>query len=84
MENLPLSEFKRQVSEYINQAYYAGKTFGLTKGEKQVAALVPMSMISRLAELETFYVQVLAERHPAQLTDTDGSATTPTSEVSPE
>lgn len=57
-----MNEFRRQVGEYINQTYYAGKAFVLTKGEKKVAALVPMAMLNRLAELEAFYTQTLANQ----------------------
>ena len=45
MENLAMNEFRRQVGEYINQTYYANKSFVLTKGEKRVAALVPLAML---------------------------------------
>lgn len=62
IENLAINEFRRQVGEYINQTYYAGKAFVLTKGEKKVAALVPMAMFNRLTELEAFYMQTLADR----------------------
>ena len=61
MENLAINEFRRQVGEYINQTYYANKSFVLTKGEKKVAALVPMAMLNRLTELETFYAQTIAD-----------------------
>lgn len=44
MENLSVNEFRRQVGEYINQTFYAGKAFMLTKGEKKVAALIPLAM----------------------------------------
>lgn len=65
MDNLTMNEFRRQVGEYINQTYYANKAFVLTKGPKQVAALVPMTMLDRLTELETFYAQTLADRQQA-------------------
>ena len=58
METLAMSEFRRQAGEYVNQTHYAGKTFVLTKGEKRVAALVPITVIDRLAELETFHQQM--------------------------
>ncbi|GAB3968534.1 hypothetical protein GCM10028806_12770 [Spirosoma terrae] len=32
-----------------------GKAFVLTKGQKKVAALVPIAMLNKLAELEDFY-----------------------------
>lgn len=67
-ETLPLTEFRRQVGEYVNQVYYAGKSLVLTKGEKKVAALVPITILERLAELEEFYAQTLTDRNggPAQ------------------
>lgn len=68
MENLAMNEFRRQVGEYINQTYYANKAFVLTKGEKKVAALVPMAMLNRLTELETFYDQTLEDQSQAGLT----------------
>lgn len=55
MDTLPVNEFRRQVGEYLNQTYYAGKAFALVKGEKQVAALVPMAMVERLAQLELIH-----------------------------
>ena len=57
-----MTEFRRQVGEYVNQVYYAERTFLLTKGEKSVAAVVPMSLLERLAELEEFYAQTLLEQ----------------------
>lgn len=75
MENLTMNEFRRQVGEYINQTYYAGKAFVLTKGEKKVAALVPIAMLNRLTELETFYAQNLANSTPTVSSDDDGSKT---------
>lgn len=63
-----MNEFRRQVGEYINQTYYANKAFVLTKGEKKVAALVPMAMLNRLTELETFYDQTLEDQSQAGLT----------------
>jgi|GEM_PF-2474355 len=57
METLAMSEFRRQAGEYVNQTHYVGKTFVLTKGEKRVAALVPIKVLDRLAELEAFYDQ---------------------------
>ena len=53
-----MNEFRRQVGEYINQTYYAGKAFTLVKGTKNVGALVPMAMIERLAELEALVAQL--------------------------
>ncbi|GAB3642009.1 type II toxin-antitoxin system prevent-host-death family antitoxin [Spirosoma arcticum] len=69
MENVAMNEFRRQVGEYINQTYYAGKAFVLTKGEKKVAALVPMATLNRLSELEAFYSQTLADRPPTGLSN---------------
>lgn len=80
MENLAMNEFRRQVGEYINQTYYANKAFVLTKGEKKVAALVPMAMLNRLTELETFYAQIQEDQRQAGLTEIEvtqvGEATT--------
>lgn len=75
METLPINEFRRQVSEYVNQTYYAGKAFTLTKGERQVAALVPMALLDRLNELEAQYAQTIANQNPAVSTDTEVDAT---------
>ena len=55
MEELALNEFRRQVSEYINQTYYANKSFTLTKGGKKVAVLLPMAAFARLQELEAWH-----------------------------
>ncbi len=70
-----MNEFRRQVGEYINQTYYAGKAFVLTKGEKKVAALMPIAMLNRLTELETFYAQNLANSTTTGSSDDDGSET---------
>ena len=59
MTTLPMNEFRRQVGEYVNQTYYAGKSFTLLKGERAVAALVPISLLDRLNELETYYAQAM-------------------------
>lgn len=60
-------EFRRQIGEYINQTYYASKAFVLTKGEKKVAALVPITMLNRLTELEAFHAQTLANQDNSEL-----------------
>lgn len=52
MDTLPVNEFRRQVGEYLNQAYYAGKAFTLLKGNRRMAALIPIAMLDRLVELE--------------------------------
>jgi len=62
MEKIAVNEFRRQVGEYINQVHYAGKAFVLTKGEKKMAALVPISLLDRLTELE----QLLKQEPAAQ------------------
>lgn len=79
METLAMNEFRRQVGEYINQTYYAGKAFVLTKGEKKMAALVPIATLHRLQELEEFYAQALADHHPAS--SSDGEAPQPNEET---
>ena len=73
MENLAINEFRRQVGEYINQTYYANKSFVLTKGEKKAAALVPMAMLNRLTELETFYAQTMADRQQSETSEVEKS-----------
>ena len=75
MEHLAMNEFRRQVGEYINQTYYAGKAFVLTKGEKKVAALVPVATLARLEELETFYEQTIAIQNQAEPTQIDSKQT---------
>ncbi|SFF28616.1 prevent-host-death family protein [Spirosoma endophyticum] len=75
MENLTMNEFRRQVGEYINQTYYAEKAFVLTKGEKKVAALVPMAMLNRMTELEAFYAQTLADKTPINSSDSEATET---------
>jgi len=62
-----VNEFFRQVGEYINQTYYAGKAFVLTKKEKKVAALVPMALLNRLTELGTFHDQTTENQRQAGL-----------------
>ena len=58
-DDLPLSEFRRQVGEYTNQTYYSGKAFVLLKGGRRVAALLPIALLDRLVELEAFYAQTI-------------------------
>ena len=76
MESLTMNEFRRQVGEYVNQTYYASKAFMLMKGEKKVAALLPIAMVNRLAELEAFQAQVMAERQQTESTNTDANPIT--------
>lgn len=52
MDTLPVNEFRKQVGEYLNQTYYAGKAFTLMKGNRPMAALVPISLLERLSRLE--------------------------------
>lgn len=52
MDTLAVNEFRRQVGEYLNQTYYAGKAFTLMKGNRPMAALIPITMLDRLIELE--------------------------------
>ncbi|QJD81688.1 type II toxin-antitoxin system Phd/YefM family antitoxin (plasmid) [Spirosoma rhododendri] len=52
MDTLLVNEFRKQVGEYLNQTYYAGKAFTLMKGNRPMAALVPMSLLERLTQLE--------------------------------
>lgn len=52
MDTLAVNEFRRQVGEYLNQTYYAGKAFTLMKGNRHMAALIPITMLDRLVELE--------------------------------
>ena len=73
MENLAMNEFRRQVGEYINQTYYASKAFVLTKGDKKVAALVPMAMLNRLSELETFCAQILEDQKQAAIKEVEST-----------
>lgn len=60
MDVLPVNEFRNQIGEYVNQVYYASKAFTLTKGAKPVAALVPITLLERLATLEKFHEDTLA------------------------
>lgn len=72
MEDLLMNEFRRQVGEYINQTYYAGKTFVLIKGEKKVAAMVPIATLNRLRELEDFYTRTMADQEQTGSTNNEG------------
>lgn len=66
MQLLPVNEFRSQIGEYVNQVYYANKFFTLTKGTKLVAALVPISLLDRLATLEKFHEDTLAGHHQVE------------------
>ncbi|WP_460905916.1 hypothetical protein [Spirosoma areae] len=46
------------------------------KSEKKVAALLPIAMVNRLAELEAFQAQVTAERQQIEPTNTDANQIT--------
>ena len=71
MTTLPMNEFRRQVGEYVNQTYYAGKSFTLLKGERAVAALVPMALLDRLNELEAYYAQTIEDQNQPASPDTE-------------
>ena len=71
MDNLPLNDFRRQVGEYVNQTYYAGKAFVLLKGERKVAALLPIALVERLSELEAFYAQTIQSRQDPGTPETE-------------
>ena len=40
MDTLPVNEFRRQVGEYLNQTYYAGKAFTLLKGNSSCEIVI--------------------------------------------
>jgi prevent-host-death family protein len=61
MDEIAMSEFRRQAGEFVNQTYYAGKAFILTKGDKRVAALVPVTVLDRLTELEALHGQTILQ-----------------------
>lgn len=61
MDTLPVNEFRRQVGEYLNQTYYAGKAFTLMKGNRPMAALIPIAMLDRLNELEAMFQLTLTD-----------------------
>lgn len=64
---LPLNEFRRQVGEWVNQTYYANKAFVLLKGDRRVAALLPIALLDRLVELEAFYAQTIEKSQEQEL-----------------
>lgn len=66
MEDILTTEFRRQVGEYVNQTYYAQKSFRLFKGNKPVAVLVPVTTLERLAELEAFYEETIQARQAVE------------------
>ncbi|QMW03336.1 type II toxin-antitoxin system prevent-host-death family antitoxin [Spirosoma foliorum] len=52
MEKITANDFRRQVGEYLNRTYYAKEQFVIIKSGKQIAALVPISILERLTQLE--------------------------------
>lgn len=59
---LPISEFREQIGELVNQAYYSGKLFGVSKGNKPMGVLVGATQWKEI-------VRVI-ERHNPGLADT--------------
>jgi prevent-host-death family protein len=59
---LPISEFRENLGEIVNQAFYSGKLFGVSKGNKPMGVLVG-------AEQWKEIIRVIEEHNPG-LADT--------------
>ena len=57
----PLSEARKNLSELVNEAYYEGKLFGISKGKKSMGVFVGLREWQRIIEV--------IEKHNKRLSD---------------
>ncbi|GAB3278978.1 hypothetical protein GCM10027347_53500 [Larkinella harenae] len=78
MENtttITAQQLRKESTEYLNRVYYTGQAYTIVKSEKNAkpfAALVPMHVLDRLAELEAL-LSAQAESGQSSLTDESSS-----------
>jgi PHD/YefM family antitoxin component YafN of YafNO toxin-antitoxin module len=58
---LQLSEARKNLSELVNQAYYQGKLFGISKGKKPMGIFVGAKEWKEIIETIEMYDQALAD-----------------------
>ena len=66
---VPVYQARRHLGELIEQAYYQGRPFILTRGKKPMAALIGTEVFSRVLQL--------VEKHDPGLADTLAIMTNP-------
>jgi prevent-host-death family protein len=57
----PLSEARKNLSELVNEAYYEGKLFGISKGKKHMGVLVGAKEWKEIIETIEMHDQGLAD-----------------------
>ena len=58
---LQLSEARKNLSELINEAYYEGKLFGISKGKKPMGVLIGVKEWKEIIEAIEMHDQGLAD-----------------------
>lgn len=58
---LQLSEARKNLSELVNQAYYQGKLFGISKGKKPMGVLIGAKEWKEIIETIEMHDQGLAD-----------------------
>jgi len=57
----PLSEARKNLSELVNEAYYEGKLFGISKGKKPMGILIGAKEWKEIVETIEMHDQGLAD-----------------------
>jgi prevent-host-death family protein len=57
----PLSEARKNLSELVNEAYYEGKLFGISKGKKPMGVLIGAKEWKEIVETIEMHDQGLAD-----------------------
>ena len=57
----PLSEARKNLSELVNEAYYEGKLFGISKGKKPMGVLIGAKEWKGIVEAIEMHDQGLAD-----------------------
>ena len=57
----PLSEARKNLSELVNEAYYEGKLFGISKGKKPMGVLIGAKEWKEIIEAIEMHDQGLAD-----------------------
>jgi prevent-host-death family protein len=58
---LQLSEARKNLSELVNEAYYKGKLFGISKGKKPMGVLIGVKEWKEIVEAIEMHDQGLAD-----------------------
>lgn len=57
----PLAEARKNLSELVNEAYYEGKLFGISKGKKPMGVLIDVKEWKEIIEAIEMHDQGLAD-----------------------